>query len=208
MNDNHNYRKYAAIYARQGMLSLILLIFTIYLTADSSLNEILFLPTIENVSILESEKYRSKNPVVRIHAKTLYYTGYDNEDGKKATGHYYYMLQDGRCLLVLLDSSRDKPQKILKDYTAAFRLIEDDTLDNQLLTSMAADMEWSSQSFMDITLPVLASQPDYHPLIVAMLVILLISGSVIFLLSVIFNFQNYRKCMHRHLHLLENEQEA
>lgn len=200
-----NHRKFARTYRKQGTLSLLLLIVTLLLAYTASPAQALFPPSIRNLASLDSEKYMDKQPIVRIHCDELSYTGYDNRSGDKVTGHYYYTLQDGRFLCFLLNSDTDnKTPQTLKNYTCTVRLINDKALYHQLIKQFAQSMDWSTDSLLNISIPVIASQPDCHLSSTILFVVALLVCIVIFSASAGLNFYHFHKCrkqalMRRHM---------
>lgn len=191
--NQQNRRKHAKLYLKQGIISLVLLVLTIYLCIASSLTQTLFPPVINKIEVLSSPSYTRSHPIVRISCKNLYYTGYDNHSKNKVTGHYYYTMQDNYCLFLLLDKSDTAPKEKLAHYTGTFRIIKDETLFNQLTKSLSKDMVWSAQSLQDISIPAIPSEPDYHTLPVIILAIGLFLCFLIFSYGTIRNFYYYNK---------------
>lgn len=192
-------KKNAGLYLRQGLLSIVLLVMTIYLGMTSSLKETLFPPTIKNWSEFTSDSLK-KHSIVKIHNDILYYTGYDNHSGEKVTGHYYYTIQENRCFFLLLDKQNGTPKETLTDYEGIFHLTEDENLYNQLTLALAKDTDWSSSSLKKIALPIIASQPDYHSMPALVLIGAIVFCSLVFVLSAINNFYSYHRYKHHIRH--------
>lgn len=199
-----NHRKFARIYRKQGILSIFLLAVTLCLAYSASPAQALFPPRADSLAQLDSEEYADGQPIVRIHCDELSYTGYDNRSGDKITGHYYYTLQDGRFLCFLLSPDTDMPRQSLKNYTCTVKLIDDKTLYHQLIREFAQSMDWSTDSLLDISIPVIASQPDCHLSSTIWFTVALLICIVIFSTSAGLNFYHSHKCrkqalMRRHM---------
>lgn len=189
-----NHKKFAGTYFGQGILSVLLLAAALYLAYTSAPAQALFPPSVSELTQLNSENYIARHPIVKIHCDELSYTGYDNQTGRKTTGHYYYTIQDGKFLYVLLDAQESAPAQTLKDYTCTVRLINDQTLYHKLIGQFAETMDWSSDSLLKMSLPVIASQPDCHLSSTILFTIALILCTCIFLISAVLNFYHYHKC--------------
>lgn len=161
MNRN-NQRKHGILYLKQGIISLILLALTIYLGIVSSLTQTLLPPVVEDISQLSSEEFAKEHPMIEINLDKLYYTGYDNYSKEKVTGHYYYTIQNHFCLFVLMDATDNPPKETIEQFNGTLKITTDETVYNQLTQQLSKDIDWSSRSLQGITLPVIASQPDYH----------------------------------------------
>lgn len=191
MNRN-NRAKHAILYLRQGAISLILLILTVYLGMVSSLSQTLFPYGVSDISQLSSESFVEEHPMIQIHCDELYYTGYDNYNSKEeVTGHYYYTIQDHYCMFVLLDKSEKAPEEMIKNFKGTLKITKDESAFNDLTQNLALDMEWSARSLQGITLPVIVSQPDYHFVPTVVLVVGLVICSLIFGYGTISNFYYY-----------------
>jgi len=161
MNRN-NQAKIAQLYFKQGIISLIFLALSIYLCSVSSIIGNLFPPLVEDLSHLSSSSFIKKNPIVQIHCDTLYYTGYDNYTKEEVSGHYYYTVQDNYCMFVLLEKTNDTPEDMLKNFRGTVKITENETAFTNLTVNLSKDMEWSARSLQKISLPLIASEPDYH----------------------------------------------
>ena len=198
---NRRYRKKnAGLYLKQGLLALLLLGLTIYLGASSSLVRNLFPPTVTSLSELESASFNKKHTVIKLHSDQIFYTGYDNQTDGKITGHYYYTIQDNQCLFLLLDPQDGTPRQTLTNHKGTFHISENPELYHQLTLSLSKDLDWSSESMRRFSLPMIASQPDYHLLPALLLTIALILCTFIFTLSIVSNFLGYYRCRQRTVH--------
>lgn len=184
-------RKNAGLYLKQGFLSLVLLGITIYLGVVSPLIETLFPPTIHKISELTSAPFTKQHTHIKFHADKLFYTGYDNLSKGKVTGHYYYTIEEQCCLFLLLDTQADSPKETLTDYEGVFHLSKNQELYDQLTLSLAKDMDWACESMRAISLPMIASQPDYHLMPTIFLVIGLGFCTIVFGLSMLNNFLHF-----------------
>lgn len=185
-------KKYAGLYFRQGVLSVILLAATLYFSLFIFLESTFFPKTVTNLSTLKKESFIKKHTTVTLSLDKLYDTGCVGRSGKKTTGRYYYALSDNLCLFVLLDT--DKQKDSYTDYVGTFYLIEDETLTKSLIHSLAKDINWSSESLSGITLPVIASEPDHHPVSTILLMVGCALCFGLFLTSCIINFHHYLCC--------------
>lgn len=181
------------LYLKQGVLSLILLIFSVYLCSQSSLIHALLPPVVSDITILSSSGYVEDNPIVQLTCETIHYTGYDNYSKDNVTGHYYYTTQNNRCLFLLLDKSEGKPEETIHHFKGTAKLIQDESLFTNLTANLSKDMEWSASGMQKVSIPVIASQPDYH----FMPSVFMLFGYVICFLmfgySVLHNFYYYYK---------------
>ena len=185
-------KKYAKLYFRQGVLSVILLAVTLYFALSILLEGTFFPPTLTNLSALKKESFTRNHSTVNLSLKKLYDTGCEGRSGKKTTGRYYYTLSDDLCLFVLLDT--DKQKAFYTDYSATFTLMNDDSLTKSLIHSLARDIGWSSESLGNITLPVIASEPDHHPVSNILFIVGCILCTGLFLISGILGFYHYICC--------------
>lgn len=185
-------KKYARLYFRQGVLSVILLAATLYFGLFILLEGTFFPPTVTNLSTLKKESFTKKHTTVKLSLKKLYDTGYEGRSGKKTTGRYYYALSDDLCLFVLLNT--DKQKDSYTDYVGTFYLMNDESLTKSLIHSLAKEMDWSSESLNNITLPVIASEPDHHPVSTILFMVGCALCIGLFLTSGIMNFYHYICC--------------
>lgn len=188
---HNNHRKHKILYLKQGIISFILMVLTIYLGIVSSLTQTLFPQSVTDISHLSSESYRKEHPIIQLTCDTLYYTGYDNYLKDKVTGHYYYTIQNHYCLFVLLDVTDDSPKETITNFKGTVKLIDDTSVFHNLTQNLSKDMEWSTRSLQGISLPVIASQPDYHLIPMAVFVIGLVICLILFGYGTLSNFYYY-----------------
>lgn len=187
----YNRKKHKMLYIRQGIISLLLLAVTIYLGISASLTQSLFSPVIKDLSVLSSAEYCERHPIIQLRCDTLYYTGYDNYLKDNVTGHYYYAIQNHCCILVLLDTTESTPKDAITNFKGTVKLIDDADTFHNLTQNLAKDMDWSSRSLQGITLSVIASQPDYHPVLTALFTAGLLACLIVFGYGTISNFYYY-----------------
>lgn len=197
-------RKYASIYLKQGLFSLLLFLFAVFLALTSSWRYSLFPEKVTSISQLAEKDFAKEHPVVQLQCDTLYYTGYNNKD-KAISGRYYYTTNKNHLLYILLDEESSQNKDVIQNYSGTVRLIEDNNLYHALTTQLAEELTWSFDSLSRLSIPFLASQPDYHHGTALAFAIVLAVCGLIFLLSFIFNMLHYRHCkqqalrkMHHH----------
>lgn len=187
-------RKYATIYLKQGILALLLFIFVVCLSFASSWRHTLFPTKVSNIKKLTEETFIENHPTVQMNCGTLYYTGYSNKNDKSTTGRYYYTITSDCLLYVLLDEQESDNRDIIEDYSGTFRLIEDANLHHALTEMMASELSWSSGSLKELSLPIVASQPDYHLSTAILFAVGLAVCAVIFLAAFLINIHHYYHC--------------
>lgn len=189
----NNTKKHARLYLRQGILSLLLLCLTLYFTMVSSLTQTLFPAVVTEIEALSSEAFRNANPIIQLNCDTIHYTGYDNYSQNKVTGYYYYAIENRRCLLILVDATSKEPADTIKNFKGTVKLTENLTLFNELTSHISKDIEWSARSLQELSIPVIASQPDFHFLPTVILGIGLLVCFFVFGYGTVSNFYYYRK---------------
>jgi len=187
-------RKYAAIYLKQGLFALLLFIFVVCLSLASSWRHTLFPTEASDIKKLAEESFIEKHPTVELNCGTLYYTGYNNKKDKNTTGRYYYTITSNCLLYVLLDEKESGNRDIIQNYSGTFHLIKDTNLHHALTERMADELNWSTNSLNELSLPVVASQPDYHLTTAILFAVGLAVCGVIFLVAFLINIHHYYHC--------------
>lgn len=185
-------KKYARLYLGQGVLSVLLLAATLYFGLSILSEGTFFPPTVTKLSTLKKESFLKKHSTVSLSLNKLYDTGCVSRSGNKITGRYYYAVSDGLCLFVLLDTTEQKD--VYTDYKGTFYLTDDKTLSKSLINSLAKELGWSSESLREMTLSVIASEPDHHPVSITLFAIGCSLCFLLFLTSCILNFYHYLCC--------------
>lgn len=109
--------------------------------------------------------YNNKTRYVHCTVPTLYYTGYDNTNFDKITGHYYYALDDTSCTIYLLSCdiihNDGSVPLTITDLSFNARLTHNDVNLKSLLRSLSADIDWNYYSLSQCTGTIVVDQTMY-----------------------------------------------
>lgn len=109
--------------------------------------------------------YNNKTRYVHCTVPTLYYTGYDNTNFDKITGHYYYALDDTSCTIYLLSCDiihdDDSVPLTITDLSFNARLTHNDVNLKSLLRNLSADINWNYYSLSQCTGTIVVDQTMY-----------------------------------------------
>lgn len=128
-------------------------------------------------NIWSNEKDIPNHNYVHTTVEELHYSGYNVSHFGKGEFGYYYTLKDNKCIFVLIPVS-DTPEETLKDYDLYGKVINSDdsnSFDN-LLESLASDLNWSTSGLKSVTYDFIISNADYHPIMYICLFLLLLIG--------------------------------
>lgn len=85
------------------------------------------------------------------------YTGYDYYEDSERKGRYYYIQENGRFAIALIDSNED----VLINYTMRGRVLTDDALYDDIVESLANDMCVDKGQLESVTYAMIVSELDY-----------------------------------------------
>lgn len=158
----HTHIKSRRFYRRQMWLPALVLIASILLLWQNS-GENSHSPRPISSQCRFEDFYNPALPYVSVNVSSLYYTGCAAYDGKKATGYYYYTLENGICHFYLLDPSSGFPEPPERDsltLNGHLVCLDEDTYES-LLQTMADSLSWTVQSLRNMTSPYIISALPY-----------------------------------------------
>lgn len=116
----------------------------------------------EDRSSLETA-YRNDMEYVNVTLTNLYFTGYNQTLLGRTTGYYYYTLIGDECILVLLSPSTcDQGLPSIPAVTIYGRILHGGSNFDQLLSSLASDLNWTDNGIRNHISLYYISEPGYN----------------------------------------------
>jgi len=107
------------------------------------------------------EMYKSKELYGRFQLKNLYFTGYTSKWLDQTRGYYYYTMLDSECVVVLLSPNTcDQGTPTIEEVTISGEILYDSDSARNLLTNLAADLNWSEEGILSTVSSYVISEPD------------------------------------------------
>lgn len=164
MTENYDHyisRSIKSVYLKKliaPFLSFLLLIILWFLLPFS---ELLFPNRLSDYTQIENSARKGK-PYIQIDLTDLYFTGYTNTLLGQTTGYYYYTLQEGRCIFVLL-SGRTSEEGLPHIEHARIRgkILNRGRGYQQLAEALAQDLDWTERGLKGKTSSYLISEPAF-----------------------------------------------
>ena len=147
---------------------LIALVFAILCTVSFFRLSILssFSPIAYNYDKDIDSYYDDNCKYVRCTVDKLYYTGYDQVNHNKVTGHYYYTLLNDRCTIYILSSKQvgdsSNPPVVLENQSFNATLKKNDKNFKPLLEYMSTDLNWNYSGMLRHTSTTIIDQKSYN----------------------------------------------
>ena len=137
---------------------MIISIFMITILLLCPFYQILHPKSVSNISnISPREKY------VNVHAKTLYYTGYNLMKTFDREYGYYYYLESDKCVFALIPIE-GSPSKEIHNYDFKAKVIKNNNSSKQMLAAFSNDLNWNPKDLSDFSENFIVSSADYHPI--------------------------------------------
>ena len=107
--------------------------------------------------------YNPELPCVSVFVPSMAYTGCDARNGIRLQGRYYYTLEDGFCQFYLLDEAGGESASPIRESLQLdgrlLKLTEEEY--EALLTSLAEELNWTTDSLRRMTAPYVVSTLRY-----------------------------------------------
>ncbi len=109
-------------------------------------------------------EYLEENPrllYVTTDIGPLYFTGYKETFLEYTVGYYYYTMTGDECVMVLLTpKTSQEGLSTIDDLKVSFRIMRDKDTREDLLTSLANDLSWTSAGIESEVSDIMLSEPD------------------------------------------------
>lgn len=132
---------------------------------------------IDNLNKRLSELYIDGTTNVSFTANELKYTGFNYlEDGKIKAGYYYYV-EDGKLLVMLVNT--DKPEAVIKNKTVKGKIIKDNVVTSHIMNEYAVKNDIDYNLLKEYCSEYVISEPNYPYLFSWMLYVIVVSPIIV-----------------------------
>lgn len=109
--------------------------------------------------------YEADKEYVTVNFENLTFTGYTTSRFGSINGYWYYGEQNGSCYIALLTPiTCEEGLPFIESATVTCRIVENKTIYQKLLTSLAADLNWTEKGLKNQLSPLYYSEPDCNPI--------------------------------------------
>lgn len=165
----------------------------ILLFAAMPFYEFFFPPVMSSLKDAET-LYAQNTRYVEYNIPKLYYTNYDYIVGNKTAGYYYYGIENHKSIFVLISSANlSSPVNELENYSGEAKLVKPDPLYNQMLESLAEDLNWTLKGMNSSSSPIFINELSYHESAYLVLFIFMVILFVLSLYLLVVNIIYYTK---------------
>ncbi len=175
------------LYRRRIAAPALLLLFTVILWVSPQVNSALFPAKLPEISDLKNLRQQQKN-YLSADLANLKFTGYTKTRFHRTIGYFYYTLdRDSRTgyIVLLSPSTCGEGAKELKAVSIYGKILPADNSFHTLLNNLAQDLSWTKAGIRSKVSACYLSEPDYNLWIGALFLLLLASGSIYALLSLL-----------------------
>lgn len=137
------------------------------------------------------DSFQSKETYVEVTFPELHYTGYNLTSNRRITGSYYYYIEDGQVLFVLVSGKNDSPDEVLYHYTSRGKLVERDKNFRHIMDLLAADLNFSPQGISLVSRLFLLSENAYHITFYTYMFIYLIGTVIVLVVFILINLVHF-----------------
>lgn len=134
-------------------------------------SELLFPKTLSAYSQIE-DSARKGEPYIQMDFTDLYFTGYTNTLLGQTRGYYYYTIQDGQCMFVLLSGrTSEEGLPFIAQARIRGKILNRGKGYQQLTEALAQDLDWTERGLKGKTSSYLVSEPAFlSPLSIFLLI--------------------------------------
>jgi uncharacterized membrane protein len=155
------------------VISFVLLAVTVLLAARVNLLQNVRIKDVRSVDEIATATDAPRENV-RINIERANFAGFESYDNSELQGRYYYSEQDGKFLILLLNSDED----VVVNYTAKARVISGGDTYEEIVQGLADSMDISTQQMKAHTFGIIIDEVGYqglyYKLILAMLILMVI----------------------------------
>ena len=183
--EHHITKSIRSLYKKRLKAPIIYLIFLVFIWLYFGVFSVLFPLKISDTDSLEA-LYQEHDSYVHTALENLYFTGYTRNLGSHTTGYYYYTMQNGDCLIVLLSPSTCEeglPQIAKIEISARIMPSRASYLD--LLNNLSKDLNWTKEGIQSQVSHYYLSEPDFRPVTTNILIVFLAASGIYAFLSII-----------------------
>lgn len=162
------------------VISLVMLAAILCIAVRSELHNKLSVTQLRTFSDVMDETI-SGNDNITITIDRADYLGFDCYAGSEITGRYYYCSQDGRFVILLLNSTED----IVLNYAVRGRILVDKEVSDEIQSSIAKDIGISKEQLEKKMYPYIISEVDFPRIYYNMLLLVLILALAWFVFNLI-----------------------
>lgn len=109
--------------------------------------------------------YENNKDYVTVTFNNLTFTGYTSSRFGSTNGYWYYEVRNRKCYLILLSPSTcEEGLPTIDNLTTVCRIMEENSLYNELLVHLADDLEWTTAGITSQISSYYFSEPDYNPI--------------------------------------------
>lgn len=153
-----------ALYKRKLFAPIIYLILIVVLWFYFSLADLLF-PIQISSSELGNTYRETSGAYVHTTLTNLKFTGYTQTKFGRTTGYFYYTMQDSDCIIALLSPTTcEQGLPSIDEVDVKGKICGDTSSFTELLSHLAADLNWTESGITDKVSSFYFSEPDYNPI--------------------------------------------
>jgi hypothetical protein len=166
MTENYEHyisRNITAFYRRRLFSPILYLCILAALWFIFPLRALLFPPQISQSDSFKST-YESGSHYATATFTDLTFTGYTSRRFDSTNGYYYYTFWKGECVIVLLSPSTcEQGNPSIDEVTVRGQILKSDKAYQNLLSTLAEDLDWTPEGIVSEMPGFYFSEPDYHP---------------------------------------------
>ena len=118
---------------------------------------------------------------------SLYFTGYKETFASYTVGYYYYTMSGDDCIIVLLTpQTSQEGLSTIEELSTSVRVMKDKDTREELLSSLADDLSWTSAGIESQMSEIVLSEPDAKGLLTNILRSVIVAALIYALISLIF----------------------
>lgn len=137
------------------------------------------------IDTLEGAYEEGKDYVV-VTFNDLTFTGYTSSRFGSTNGYWYYGVRNHQCYLVLLSPTTcEEGLPTIENLTVTCCIMEGQRLYTELLSALAADLDWTEAGISSQMPAYYFSEPDYNPIVNAVLFFVYFSTGLFAILSLL-----------------------
>lgn len=165
MTENYEHyitKNIIAFYKRRLSAPILYLFLLFLLWHIFSLSAPLFPDNLSETDTLETA-YRNDTEYVHTSLADLKFTGYTRNYLGEVIGYYYYTMRGDECIIVLLSPSTcEQGLPTIEAATFYAKIVAESKTFDQLLSNLAADLNWTETGIRNEVSHYLLSEPDYN----------------------------------------------
>jgi hypothetical protein len=157
--EHHITKSLKSYYKRKLRFPTVFLAFIAVASLIFPIRSLLFPADVSHQSIEDSVRHR--NIYFSAEYKNLYFSGYTRRFMGRIDGYYYYTMQDGKCVIVLLspDTCQMGISNIDKIHFTG-KIIQNSVSLQTLFTNLSRDLSWNEAGISEVFSPYILSEPD------------------------------------------------